>query len=55
VQEGALVEVPKLEESDRDCIVRYVKQPFQKEPDFGASSVNYNLKDLWQRSEILFK
>ncbi len=52
----ALVEVPKSEEcgTNKNCLVRYVKQPFQKEPDFGASSVNYNLKDLWQRSEVIY-
>lgn len=26
--------------------VRYIRKPFQKEPDFGAASVNYHLKDL---------
>ena len=26
--------------------VRYVRRPFQREPDFGAASVNYALKDL---------
>ena len=26
--------------------VRYVRRPFQREPDFGAASVNYVLKDL---------
>ena len=31
------------------CEVRYVRRPFSREPDFGATSVNYNLKDLWQR------
>ncbi len=29
------------------CVVRYVRKPFQREPDFGASSVNYIWKDLW--------
>ena len=33
------------------CQVRYVCQPFQREPDFGASSVNYDWKDLWGRGE----
>jgi hypothetical protein len=33
------------------CIVRYVRQPFQKEPDFGVTSVNYDLKELKQRSQ----
>lgn len=31
------------------CIVRYVRQPFQREPDFGASSVNYEWRELWER------
>ena len=34
---------------DRRCQVRYVREPFQREPDFGASSVNYNLQELWKR------
>ncbi|WP_448596340.1 helicase-related protein [Thermoleptolyngbya sp.] len=33
------------------CTVRYVKEPFQREPDFGASSVNYHWKELWERGE----
>jgi len=33
------------------CIVRYVRQPFQREPDFGASSVNYEWRELWERGE----
>ena len=30
---------------------RYIRQPFQKEPDFGATSVNYNLSELLARAE----
>lgn len=30
--------------------VRYVRQPFRREPDFGASSVNYELSDLIARA-----
>lgn len=30
---------------------RYVRQPFQREPDFGVTSVNYSLTDLWARAE----
>ncbi|MGG6265699.1 helicase-related protein [Leptolyngbya sp. AN03gr2] len=30
-------------------IVRYVWQPFQKEPDFGVTSVNYHWQELWER------
>ena len=29
--------------------VSYVRRPFQREPDFGAASVNYALKDLLAR------
>lgn len=31
--------------------VRYVREPFQREADWDASSVNYNLQKLWQRGE----
>ena len=31
--------------------VSYVRRPFQREPDFGAASVNYALKDLLARAE----
>lgn len=34
---------------DRRCQIRYVREPFQREPDFGASSVNYDWKELWGR------
>lgn len=30
---------------------RYIREPFQKEPDFGVTSVNYNLSELLARSE----
>jgi hypothetical protein len=31
------------------CVVRYVRQPFTREPDFGATSVNYDWDELWAR------
>ena len=31
--------------------VRYVRRPFQREPDFKAASVNYALKDLLASAE----
>ena len=31
--------------------VRYVREPFGREPDFGAVSVNYKLEELWARGE----
>ena len=33
------------------AVVRYVREPFQREPDFGASSVNYEWKELWERGD----
>ena len=53
----AVVEVPiseKLTDGD-DSNVYYLRQPFQKEPDFGVTSVNYNLKELKERSQLLYK
>ncbi|WJI23192.1 DUF3883 domain-containing protein [Thermosynechococcus sp. B0] len=35
--------------AEKNCVVRYVRQPFQREPDFAASSVNYNWKELWNQ------
>jgi hypothetical protein len=29
----------------------YVRQPFQREPDFGVTSVNYDLSELLRRAE----
>ena len=31
--------------------VYYLRQPFHREPDFGVTSVNYNLRDLLARAE----
>ena len=31
---------------------RYIRQPFQKEPDFGVTSVNYKLNELLARAEL---
>jgi len=31
--------------------IRYVRRPFQREPDFGVTSVNYDLSELLARSE----
>ena len=33
------------------CAVRYVRTPFQREPDFGVTSVNYDWAELWERGE----
>ncbi|MGF2035408.1 MAG: helicase-related protein [Nostoc sp. CmiVER01] len=44
----ALVKVPPADIIDSNCSIRYVQQPFHKEPDFAVTSVNYNLQELWQ-------
>ena len=31
--------------------VSYVRKPFRREPDFGVTSVNYDLKELLDRAE----
>ncbi len=32
--------------------VHYLRTPFQREPDFGVTSVNYDLRELLQRAEV---
>ena len=41
-----LVEV----EEGRAHAPRYVRRPFRREPDFGVESVDYNLRELLERS-----
>ena len=31
--------------------VHYLRRPFQREPDFGVTSVNYNFAELLERAE----
>ena len=31
-------------------VPKYIRQPFQREPDFGVTSVNYNLSELMARA-----
>jgi hypothetical protein len=44
---------PGNEEVDSDTAhePRYLRRPFQKEPDFNAVSVNYDLSELLARAE----
>jgi hypothetical protein len=37
-------------DGDTALPARYVRRPFRREPDFGATSVNYDLADLLARS-----
>jgi hypothetical protein len=34
-----------------ETVPRYLRQPFQREPDFGVTSVNYDWSKLWVRAE----
>jgi len=43
---NSLLEADKLKPGD--CHIHYIRHPFQKEPDFGVTSVNYTWKNLWQ-------
>ncbi|MCC6175193.1 MAG: DUF3883 domain-containing protein, partial [Chloroflexi bacterium] len=36
---------------DGSHAVHYLRQPFQREPDFGVTSVNYNFRELLARAE----
>jgi hypothetical protein len=40
-----------LVENEQPKPSRYIRRPFEQEPDFGATSVNYNLNELLARSE----
>ena len=34
------------------CQIDYVRKPFTREPDFGVTSVNYNLNELLAKAEV---
>jgi hypothetical protein len=36
--------------ADNHHRVRYLRRPFQREPDFGVTSVNYNFAELLSRA-----
>lgn len=38
------------------CVVRYVHQPFDREPDWAVTSINYDWRKLWERgTETIWK
>jgi len=45
----AIVEV----DSDIASTPRYISRPFTREPDFGVTSVNYALRDLLAKAEVV--
>ncbi len=46
----ALVQVDLIQQ--QAIALRYVRRPFTREPDFGATSVNYDLRDLLRRGVL---
>lgn len=57
-EEGSNTDPYRLEEmaepyrkAQDGCRIYYVRRPFTKEPDFGVTSVNYNLSELMGRAE----
>ena len=40
-----------VEVNGDEAVPRYLRQPFQREPDFGVTSVNYDWGKLWGRAE----
>ena len=51
----AIVEVADVmnETQSPSCTVYYVRQPFQREPDFGVTSVNYDVGQLEAQAELM--
>lgn len=48
----AVIFAQMVELLDRDeHRVRYLRRPFQREPDFGVTSVNYDFAELLVRAE----
>ncbi|WP_334788013.1 helicase-related protein [Nostoc sp.] len=46
----ALVEIPPISPSHHlSPSIRYLRHPFQREPDFAVTSVNYDWQELWQK------
>ena len=41
-----------VEFQDGEDRVRYVRKPFRREPDFGVTSVNYDMAEMLARSEV---
>ena len=54
-QRGIVDDVPQklavVEVDGEAAMPRYVRRPFQSEPDFGVTSVNYDLGELLARAE----
>jgi superfamily II DNA or RNA helicase len=51
--QSSVAEEAGLYATGADCTVRYLCQPFGREPDFGVTSVNYSWHELWVRGRPL--
>jgi hypothetical protein len=49
--EQFILAIVEVEDDGKAREPRYVRQPFGKEPDFGVTSVNYDLQELLVRAE----
>ena len=49
--EDYILAVVELQDGATDR-VHYVRRPFRREPDFGVTSVNYDLPELLARAEV---
>ena len=49
--EDFILAIVELSET-QDPHVHYLREPFRREPDFGVTSVNYNLPELLERAEV---
>jgi hypothetical protein len=49
--EKFVLAVVLVDENDRTEGPFYIRRPFDREPGWGISSINYNLSDLLQRAE----
>ena len=48
--EDFILGIVEFQDGDRHQ-VHYVREPFQREPDFGVTSVNYDFAELLARAE----
>ena len=48
--ESFILALVKVDGNSTDC--RYLRRPFEIEPDFGVTSVNYSLPELWAKGEV---
>jgi hypothetical protein len=47
----AKISLPIINDDDSPKGPYYIRRPFDREPGWGVSSINYNLSDLLQKAE----